>query len=210
MILTLEKLLKLAPDVQSGGAVVACLNAAMERFSIDTPMRAAYFLAQVIHESGEFSHYRENLNYSAVGLLRTWPNRFKNQVDAEFYARQPAKIANFVYAGRMGNGDEKSGDGWKYRGAGWLQLTGKNAQRECCQELGCTGDIGDWLSTVNGAALSAAWFWWKSGCNRYADQGNVDAVSDIINIGHRTDRVGDSIGYDKRLALTNLALKVLA
>ena len=209
-MLTVAQLQAIAPNVGAAASVyVGPLNAAMSRFGIDTPMRMAHFLAQVIHESEGLSRFRENMNYSAAGLLRTWPSRFKNFVEAQFYERQPAKIANYVYANRMGNGDEKSGDGWKYRGAGWLQLTGKSTQFSAAGELGVVGDIGEWLSSVNGAALSAAWFWWKSGCNRYADMNNVDAVSDIINIGKRTDKIGDSIGYDKRMALTKLALKVL-
>lgn len=211
MILTSTTLLKLAPNVgQKAASYADLLSAAMDRFGIDTPARAAHFIAQVLHESGTLVDFRENLNYSAAGLLKTWPNRFKNLVDAQFYERQPAKIANFVYANRMGNGDEKSGDGWKYRGSGWLQQTGKELQRQCAAELGVTGDIGDWLATPSGAALSAAWTWWKKGCNRFADAGNVDAISDLINMGHLTQKVGDSIGYDRRLQLTNLALKAFA
>lgn len=124
---------------------------------------------------------------------------------------QPGKkIANYVYANRMGNGNERSGDGWRYRGAGWIQLTGRDNHQEVARELAVIGDIGDWLSTVTGAALSAAWFWWKSGCNPLADAGNVDAISDLINIGHVTAKQGDSVGYDKRLSLTRHCLKVLS
>ncbi|TWI69068.1 putative chitinase [Pseudoduganella lurida] len=212
MNLTSEQLHQIAPAVgHAVGAYVGPLNAAMSRYGIDTPQRAAHFLAQIAHESGDFTRFREDLNYSAVNLLRTWPKRFTNQVEAQAYANQPEKIANFVYANRMGNGDQKSGDGWRYRGAGWIQLTGKNNQRAAALELGVIdADIGNWLATVPGAALSAAWFWWKNGCSRWADTNNVDAVSDIINIGRRTEKEGDAIGYTKRLELTQRALKVLS
>lgn len=212
MYITTEQLLKIAPEVgHAAGVYVPALNAAANRFLINTPKRMAHFLAQVAHESGGFSRFRENLNYSASALRNTWPTRFRSIEIAMLYQRNAEKIANYVYANRMGNGDEKSGDGWRYRGAGWIQITGKNNHREAAAALGVVNaDTGAWLSTVNGAALSAAWFWHKSGCNRLADQGDVDAISDLINIGHRTDRVGDSVGYDKRLSLTKHCLAVLS
>jgi len=211
MHITVEQLLKIAPGVgPAAGVYVAALNSAMSRFLINTPQRAAHFLAQIVHESGELASMRENLNYSATNLRNTWPSRFRSIEIAMLYQRQPEKLANYVYANRMGNGDEKSGDGWRYRGAGWIQITGKKNHIEVAGALSVMGDIGAWLATVNGAALSAAWFWWKSGCNRWADVGNVDALSDIINIGHRTERVGDSVGYDKRLTLTKHCLAVLS
>lgn len=209
MTLTKEQLIKLAPNVgPHAGLYVNALTAAMNEFGIDTPLRRSHFLTQLLHESGDLQHFRENMNYSANGLMKTWPSRFKTKADAMFYERQPAKIANFVYANRMGNGDEKSGDGWVYRGAGWIQLTGKTAIKECGQHFRVVGDIPAWLTTPHGAAMSAAWFWWKNRCNALADLNSVDAVSDVINIGHRTAKLGDSIGYEKRLMLTNLALKV--
>lgn len=209
-LITTSQLLTLAPNAgPHASSYAASLNAAMERFGIDTPLRAAHFLAQLVHESGDLTQFRENMNYGAAGLMRTWPSRFPSMIDAQCYERQPMKIANYVYANRMGNGDAKSGDGWNCRGAGWFQLTGKTAQAECAAHFGIKSDIGEWLSTPEGAAMSAAFFWWKTGCNRFADMDNVDAVSDIINIGHRTAKQGDSIGYEKRLRLTNLAKKVL-
>lgn len=211
MRLTAPQLLKLAPGVAGKAQIYAdALSVAMERFGIDTQLRAAHFLAQLVHESGELSAFRENMNYGAAALMRTWPSRFPSMIVAQAFERQPQKIANYVYANRMGNGDAKTGDGWAYRGAGWFQLTGKSAQRACADYFKITTDIGTWLSTPEGAAMSAAWFWDKNGCSKWADLNNVDAVSDIINIGHRTDKVGDSIGYDKRLSLTRLAFGVLA
>lgn len=211
MILTSDQLHRIAPGIgHAAGTYVGALTAAMERFEINTPARVAHFLAQIVHESGELSRFRENLNYSAAGLMKTWPARFTVLGVAQAYERQPERIANYVYAGRMGNGDEASGDGWRYRGAGWIQLTGKKNQAAAALALGVIGDIGDWLATVAGAALSAAWFWRRAGCNQLADAGNVDAISDIINIGRRTERVGDAIGYAERLRLTKLAMQVLS
>jgi putative chitinase len=206
-VITAKILLQINPNITNTSAKAAAINTAMERFGIDTPKRQAHFLGQLLHESGHLENTRENFNYSAAGLLKTWPSRFKNLVDAQFYERQPAKIANFVYANRMGNGNEASGDGWKFRGAGWFQIPGRSLQKECAQGLGISGEIGDYLCTINGAALSAGWYWWSRGCNRYADMNNVDAVSDLINLGHLTAKVGDSIGYTKRLDLTNSFLK---
>ncbi|WEF34850.1 glycoside hydrolase family 19 protein [Pseudoduganella chitinolytica] len=211
MNITAEQLLKIAPKVgASAGVYVAALNAAMSRYCIDTPKRAAHFLAQIVHESGQLTRVRENLNYSAAGLRDTWPTRFPSVAGAQLYARQPQKIANYVYANRMGNGDEKSGDGWRYRGAGWIQLTGRKNHFEVAGALGVIGDVGAFLETIPGAATSAAWFWWKTGCNKLADAGNVDAISDLINIGRRTGKVGDSHGFDRRQSLTRHCLAVLS
>ena len=220
MNLTPEQLLKIAPRVgAAAGVYVGALNAAMSRYCINTPQRAAHFLAQIAHESGDFGGFRENLNYTPEAILNTFNTRTTTRFtmsQAGQYGRTAAHaadqkaIANIAYANRMGNGDEKSGDGWRYRGAGWIQITGRDNHREVAGALAIIGDIGEYLSTVPGAAASAAWFWWKTGCNRFADGGNVDAISDLINIGHRTDRVGDSVGYDKRLSLTKHCLQVLS
>jgi putative chitinase len=98
----------------------------MEKFGIDNPLKLSHFLSQCAHESGNFKFVRENLNYSADGLRKIFPKYFPTIEVANKYARQPEKIANKVYASRMGNGDEASGDGWKYKGAGYIQLTGKD------------------------------------------------------------------------------------
>jgi putative chitinase len=211
MYITPEQLLRVAPSVgPAAGVYAAALNAAANRFLINSPKRVAHFSAQVAHESSEFSRFRENLNYSASALRNTWPTRFRSIEIAMLYQRQPERIANYVYANRMGNGDEKSGDGWRYRGAGWIQVTGRDNHREVGMALGIISDTGEWMSTVSGAALSAAWFWHRAGCNRHADTGNVDAISDLINIGHRTERVGDSVGFDDRQRRTRHCLQVLS
>lgn len=211
MIVTAAQLLAIMPD--SGSRAIECadpLNVAMRRFNISSPKRMAAFIGQIANETGQLAKARENLNYSAEGLLRTWPDRFGDLAHARGFAHMPQQIANFVYANRMGNGDMSTGDGWRHRGAGWIQLTGKTNQQECAEYFGVSSDIGDWLEYPNGAALSAAWFWSKHGCNELADAGDIDGISDIVNLGHHTPKIGDAIGYPQRLAFTNLANKVLS
>lgn len=211
MPITKNHLLAIVPGLGARADVILnALNNAMEKYGIDTPKRIAFFLGQVLVESGDFYATRENMNYSAQRLMMVWPKRFPTVASATPYAHEPEKLANFVYANRMGNGDPLSGDGWRHRGAGWIQLTGKNNQLECAEVMGIApDDIGDWLATPEGAALSAAWFWWKVGCNRLADFGNLDAVSDAVNLGRQTKEVGDAHGYTKRLNATNTCKKVL-
>jgi len=212
MTITPEQLLRVAPAVGSRAAVVAAaLSAAMPRFGITTPARTAHFIGQTAHESGQFLRARENLNYQASTLMRVWPSRFPSEASAKGYAHMPEAIANYVYANRMGNGDMKSGDGYRYRGAGWIQLTGKENHLAAALFFDVDPEtIGEWLCTPDGAALSAAWYWKNAGCNALADQDNCDAISDLINIGRRTTRIGDAVGYAERLMLTNLTKKAIA
>jgi len=204
MNVTAEHLVKAVPQLTRLRAAqyVPALNEAMSRFKIDTPTRQAAFLAQIFHESGNLQAVEENLNYSADALRRTWPSRFKTDEIANEYARKPQKIANKVYANRMGNRDEASGDGWKFRGAGLIQLTGKDNHYSAAMFFGIEFEkVGDWLRTPEGACLSAAWFWSNCGANKYADKEDFDGVSDVINIGRKTEKAGDAIGYAHRLSL---------
>lgn len=167
------------------------LEQAMVEFGIDTKNRQTMFLAQVLHESGMLLLVEENLNYSEQGLLKTFKKYFDRSRAAK-YARNPQKIANRVYANRMGNGSEDSGDGWRFRGRGLIQLTGKNNYIACGKDLGM--DLiknPDYLLTPEGAARSAGWFWEKNNLNRTADARNILANTEIINGGrngleHRT------------------------
>jgi putative chitinase len=152
------------------------------RFGFEKPARMAMWLAQCGHESQGFSRLEENLNYSAAALRKTWPSRFPSDEAAQRYARQPEKIANYVYASRMGNGDEASGDGWAYRGRGLIQITGKDNYRECSKVLG--EDFvraPDLLELPRYAALSAGWFWHSRGLNQLADGGEIELVTKRIN-----------------------------
>lgn len=210
-MVTLEQLLTAVPAAAKlrTAQFVGPLNSAMAEFGIDTPIRQAAFLAQVFHESGNLSAVDENLNYSAEALQRVWPNRF-DAGTALAYARKPEKIANKVYANRMGNGDEASGDGFKHRGAGLIQLTGKANQAACAAALGLSNDlVGAWLKTEEGASRSAGWFWKKCNANVYADKGDFDGVSDVVNLGRKTDKAGDAIGYAHRQSLYNAFKRVL-
>ena len=151
---------------------VAVFNEWGTRFGIDTPARVTHFLAQLMEESGAFARVEENLNYSAQGLLSTWPTRFNATTVAQ-YARQPQRIANKVYANRLGNGSEASGDGWNFRGRGLLQITGRANYQAYAKSGFCVGDLmshPEWLTKSPGHTKSAMWFWSKNGLNAIADQ----------------------------------------
>lgn len=160
------------------------LEAAMLRFRINTNLRKAHFLSQIAHESGEFNFVVENLNYSQEALMRTWPKRFPNINTAAPYHRNPERIANLVYANRLGNGPESSGDGWRYRGRGLIQITGKFNYSTCGAALGI--DLAtnpQLLEEPKYAVESAAWFWGTNGLNELADKDDVVAVTRRINGG---------------------------
>jgi len=178
------------------------LNEVFARYDMATPARMASFIGQCQHESGNFKTLRENLNYSAKGLCATWPKRFPTEESATPYHRNPEKIANKVYADRMGNGDEASGDGWKYSGRGLIQLTGKSNYTLAGDSL-----VADLLNTPDlvlqpkYAALTAGWFWDKNRLNAFADAGNIEGMTKKIN--------GGTIGLDDRKKHIAHALEVL-
>lgn len=163
------------------------LSDACSKFGITTPARLAAFLAQVGHESAGFTHTVENLNYSAGGLLATWPSRFTPELAASM-ARNPQRIAEHVYGGRMGNGPEGSGDGYRFRGRGLIQVTGK-ANYEGVRELLAPFDVPDLLAMPDvlaepkWAALSAGAFWDGRHLNALADTGQFDQITRRINGG---------------------------
>jgi putative chitinase len=159
------------------------LNDAMELHEIDNVDRIASFLAQCAHESNGFRRLDENLNYSAAALLKTWPTHF-NAEQAEEYSHEPERIANRAYANRMGNGDEESGDGWRFKGRGIIQITGRNMYRRCGGMLGVNvEEHPELLVQPLYAALSAAWYWQTNGCNELADAQNYAAITRKINGG---------------------------
>lgn len=212
MMVTLAQLKRIAPGASVKAALyLEPLNNAMFEFGIVSERRVEFFLPQVAHESDDFRCVEENLNYSAVGLMQTFRKYFPTLQAATPYARQPQKIANRVYANRMGNGDEASGMGWLHRGAGLIQLTGHDNQKACADYFKIDiARIGDWLRTPEGACRSAAWFWQMHGCNELADKGDFDGVCDVINIGRKTEKQGDAIGYADRLAHLKVAEKEIA
>ena len=161
------------------------LNVLMPKYDIDSPQRIAAFIAQCSHESGHFEKLVENLNYGAKGLVMTWPKRFTTPELANKYARQPEMIANFVYANRLGNGDESSGDGWKYRGRGLIQLTGKYNYQSFANSIEMNlEDVIGHLETKQGAAEAACFFWTNNKLNSYADVGDIKGMTKVINGGY--------------------------
>jgi putative chitinase len=188
--LKLEKLKGHIPD-----AVIAQIPDTASKFNINTPLRLAHFLAQCGHESGGFKVTQENLNYSAKGLMGIFKKYFPTQQLAEAYQRQPQKIANKVYASRMDNGSEASGDGFKFRGRGYIQLTGRANYTAFGKAI--NEDIANNPDVVSGkyALLSAAWFWSKNGLNTLADGGASDQV--VTSITKRVN--GGTIGLPDRI-----------
>lgn len=169
----------------------------LNRAGINTPMRLAHFFAQLDHESN-LQPTRENMNYSASRLRQVFPKYFTLS-QAQSYARKPQAIANRVYSNRMGNGNEASGDGWKYRGGGYLQHTGKNEYKILTKNLKVDYVRNpDLLLNEADAMLAAIDYWNRLNLNKYADQDNLDAISDLINIGRLTPRIGDANGYADR------------
>lgn len=173
-----------------------------ERFEINTPARQAAFIGQCSHESANFKTLQENLNYSAESLHRVWPSRFPTVEAAQPYHRNPEKIANKVYSSRMGNGDEASGDGWRYHGRGLIQLTGRANYKYAGDALG-VDLVADPNLVANEryASLTAGWFWKTHGLNELADKHDNVAITKRIN--------GGTIGLDDRVAHTNQAMAVM-
>jgi putative chitinase len=187
-------------------AVIAMIPDTAAKFGINTPLRLAHFLAQCGHESGGFRATQENLNYSAKGLMGIFKKYFPTEALANAYARQPAKIAARVYGGRMGNGAEATGEGYKFRGRGYIQLTGKENYTAFGKSIG--EDILSNPDKVAGpyALLSAAWFFSKNGLHKIADEGASDAV--VTKITKRVN--GGTIGLPDRIKHFKEYYKLLA
>lgn len=178
------------------------LNPALEKYNINTIARISSFIAQTGHESGQYNQLVENLNYSsAQRLMKIWPKRFPDLASAGPYVNDPKRLGNFVYANRLGNGAPSSGDGYRYRGRGVLQLTGRSNYYEASKELGI--DLisePDLLLEPKYAAMSAAWFWSTRGLNALADdKTNDDDLEDFAEITRRIN--GGTVGLQARLAL---------
>jgi len=181
---------------------VEYLNDVMGFYEINNKQRIAMFLAQVGHESGGLRTVKENLNYSADRLKVIFPKYFRG-VDPSGYARNPEKIANLVYANRMGNGNEASGDGYRYCGRGLIQLTGKSNYQAFAQDMGWTlEDATAWLAEPEGACWSAGWFWDSRELNQWADKGDVLTVTKKIN--------GGTIGLEDRKSHYEAALEIFS
>lgn len=180
-------------------ALADVFNETFDRWGIKTPRQQAAFIGQAGHECGNFTKLEEGLSYAADRLVKIWPKRFPTMEVAQKYARNPKALANYVYANRMGNRDEASGDGFRFRGSGWLQLTGHDnfyhAGKACGFDYVMNPDL---VRTPKHAALTAGWFWATHGCNDLAERGDNLALTKRIN--------GGTIGLDDRIHHTNLAL----
>ncbi len=205
-MLTAEQFHHLFPRAQDPQGWVDSMNNVFPTYEINTPQRIAAFLAQCGHESGGWTVFEENLNYSAKGLMGIFKKYFPTEDLANAYARQPQKIANRVYANRMGNGPEDSNDGWTYRGRGPIQLTGKDNYRAFAKEM-----FEDWENLFNNpdwvnadrefALMSAIWFWNKNKLNREADAGDIKTMTRKIN--------GGFIGLEDRIKHYEEAIHLL-
>ena len=176
------------PPEEELKSYVASFNMWSHAFEIDVnPRRVAMYLAQTLFESNYLRSTEENLNYSADGLLKTFPKYFKTKAEADAYARQPQKIANRVYANRYGNGNEQSGDGWKYRGRGYIQLTFKSNYEAFSKYDLCTVNVvkdPDSVAKYYLNQLAAMWYWNRNNLNYWADRDNVDKTTQLINGGN--------------------------
>ena len=205
MELTLQQLKQLLPKNPYVDHWHNALAQLLPDYEINTPQRIAAFIAQCAHESGGFTALKENLNYKPATLRKIFPKYFPDDAIANEYCSRPNKqeaIANRVYCNRMGNGDEASGDGWKYAGKGLIQLTGKQNYTWFAASLKITvEEASEYLLTFEGAAQSACWFWETNNLNQWADKGDIVTLTKRIN--------GGTIGLDDRIKHYEHALHVL-
>lgn len=198
-MVTSEQLAKL----HIGQQWVTALNDTFSQFGILTPNQQAAFIGQCGHECGHFRILEENLNYRAATLMKLWPKRFPTLEIANAYAGNPKKIANMVYANRMGNRDESSGDGYRFRGRGCIQLTGHANYFHAGKALGVDFVMEpDLVATPKYAAMTAGWFWKTHGCNEVAESADWLKLTKKIN--------GGTIGLEDRIAHTKQALEALS
>lgn len=205
MELTKEQLKQLLPKNPYLDYWYNALEQLLPEYEINTPERIAAFIAQCAHESGNFMVLKENLNYRPASLRKIFPKYFADDAIANHYCSLPNKqeaIANRVYANRMGNGDEASGDGYRYCGRGLIQLTGKNNYRAFADSLEISPEeVSEYLATFEGAAQSACWFWESNNLNQWADKGDILTLTKRIN--------GGTIGLEDRIKHYEHALHVL-
>jgi putative chitinase len=214
MIISPIQMLRIAPRCPDTIAWAAALNEAMREFAIESKLQAAHWLAQLAHESSEFTRLVENLNYSSADrLVAVWPSRFwlpsakeptcpGNKRDARGFVRAPVLLASYVYAGRNGNGGENSSDGWRYRGRGPIQITGRSNYARAGQSLGLPlTETPEIVVDPDVGARVAAWYWTDRKIGPLADANDIEGVTRNIN--------GGTHGIEDRRRYLNIALKVL-
>lgn len=202
MILTLNKLERILVGNSNVDDWYRALTENIYFFEIDNEKRIAAFLAQTSHESMNYTRVIENLNYRWTSLRSVFPKYFPNDSLAKKYAHDQKAIANRVYANRMGNGPESSGDGWRYRGRGLIQLTGKYNYKKFGDSLGISlSEVPNFLETFDGAVISACWYWENKDLNYYADNDDIKSITKLINGGY--------IGLEDRIRKYSKILEIL-
>jgi len=201
-ILSREQLAELIPNNPNIDQWYDAMEKLLNDYDINTPLRIAHFIAQCAHESGNFVFIKENLNYRASSLRRVFGKYFPTDALAAQYANKGEKIANKVYANRMGNGNEASGDGFRFCGRGLIQLTGRNNYTLFAESIDMTvEEASEYLQTFEGAVHSACWYWEQNNLNRFADANNVKGLTRAINGGYN--------GLAEREKHTQHALEIL-
>jgi putative chitinase len=203
MELTQEQLQQIIPKNQYVSYWYTALQQLLPQYEINTPDRIAAFLAQCAHESGGFVFIKENLNYKWQSLRKVFPKYFPTDALAQQYEKQPQKIANRVYANRMGNGPEESGDGWRFCGRGLIQVTGRDNYSWFAASLQISPEeASEYMETFEGAAQSACWFWESNNLNQWADKKDILTLTKRIN--------GGTIGLEDRKKHYEHCLHVLS
>ena len=204
-MLTLNQLKQLLPGNKYVSNWHDALSQLLPDYDINTSKRIAAFIAQCAHESGNFTTLEENLNYKPATLRKLFGKYFQTDEIAQAYCAKPNKkeaIANHIYCDRMGNGPESSGDGWRFRGRGLIQLTGRNNYQAFADSLQTNvNDAAEYMATFEGACQSACWFWETNNLNRFADQGDIKGLTKAINGGY--------IGLEDRIKHYEHALHIL-
>ena len=184
MPITQDQLSQVLPGNQYIDNWLDSLNQTLPAYDITTVNRIAAFLGETYVESAAYTELHENLNYRATSLMREWPKHFPTLDIATQYANNPEAIANRAYANRMGNGDEASGDGWRYCGRGLIQITGRDNYQAFANSVGMDiNSVPAYLQTFNGAVVSACWFWQNNDLNHLADAWDIDTISIRISGG---------------------------
>jgi putative chitinase len=203
MTLAVSQVSQMLPRNREPQEWTPILNEFLQKYNINTINRIAGFVAQTAHESLDYTILEENLNYSWQALRRTWPRHFPTDDIAKQYHRRPQAIANRAYANRMSNGSEESGDGWRFRGRGIIQLTGRQNYTNFGRSIGLTAEeVADYLTSKRGSLESACWFWNVNNINRFCDTNDIVGMTRAIN--------GGTIGLNDRTVKYSKFREILA